>query len=78
MSGTDLDSPLERVLAKFPRAVRSGDGWAARCPAHDDSRESLSIGYGRNGRVLLKCHRGCKIESITGAVGLGIGDLFEQ
>jgi hypothetical protein len=31
-------------LAHDLKAKRSGPGWIARCPAHDDHRESLSIG----------------------------------
>jgi Caudovirus prohead serine protease len=34
----------EDILAKFPDAKRDGAGYAARCPAHDDHRASLSMG----------------------------------
>ena len=38
---------------------RSGSGWIAKCPAHKDSSPSLSIGVGRDGRVLVHCFAGC-------------------
>lgn len=46
--------------------VREGDnGWTARCPSHDDKQNSLSIGTGDDGRILLKCFAGCSIEEIV-------------
>ena len=37
---------------------RSGSGWDALCPAHDDHTPSLSL-VDRAGRVLVRCHAGC-------------------
>jgi putative DNA primase/helicase len=58
------------VLHKFKNVKRSSDGFTARCPAHDDDRNSLSISDGADGRLLLFCHAGCSYESIRDAVGL--------
>ena len=55
---------------------KSGAGWSARCPGHDDHNASLSISTGADGRILLKCHAGCSAESIVAALGLTLGDLF--
>lgn len=33
------------VLARLKNVVRSGEGWTARCPAHSDGRNSLSIDH---------------------------------
>jgi hypothetical protein len=57
--------------------ARSGDGWTARCPAHDDGHNSLSIHHG-DGRWLLKCHAGCEWQAIIEAVGLVSADLFDE
>lgn len=51
-------------------------GNAARCPAHDDSRASLSISQGDDGRILLHCHAGCTPDAIVGAMGMTMADLF--
>lgn len=57
---------------------REGDGHAhARCPAHEDRQPSLSVGTGRDGRVLLHCHRGCSPEDILAALELDWPDLFD-
>ncbi len=69
-------SPVELVLSKFPDATPSGNGWMARCPAHEDGRASLSISEGSDGWVLLCCHKGCKYEAICDAKGLQLSDLF--
>jgi hypothetical protein len=75
------DSPLDRVLDALrahscnPKQS-SGDGYSARCPAHDDTSPSLSIGRGEDGRVLIHCHAGCEVAAVLDALKLGLGDLF--
>jgi hypothetical protein len=76
------DGPIQSVLSALtstgcnPRKTQSG--WEAHCPAHDDKHRSLSVGEGRDGRVLIKCHAGdgCSIETICAALGLETRDLF--
>lgn len=51
-SAADIAEGLER-------AKRSGDGWIARCPAHEDRDPSLSITDASDGKVLVHCHAGC-------------------
>src|SRR5262249_32786420 len=65
------------VLPRLKNVVRNGDGWTARCPAHDDQRNSLSIHH-RDGRWLLKCHAGCGFEEIIGALGMSAIDFFDE
>jgi putative DNA primase/helicase len=65
------------VLARFPDARRDGDGWAAKCPAHDDRKASLSIGRGDKQPWVLNCHAGCEPEAIVSAAGLTMADLLE-
>ena len=55
---------------------RTGKGWMARCPAHDDHTPSLSINDGRDGRTLLNCYAGCSYKSILEAMHLTVTDLF--
>lgn len=72
--------PLERILdtleARDARPKRNGRGWLARCPAHDDSRPSLSVTEGDDGRVLLHCHAGCDSEAVIAAISMEARDLF--
>jgi putative DNA primase/helicase len=69
-------TPLEFLLSKLPGARKSGSGWSARCPAHDDRHASLSVSTGDDGRVLLRCHAGCDTAAIVAALGLSLADLF--
>jgi DNA primase len=61
-------STLVVDVAQRFNARRSGKGYLARCPAHDDRKASLSISEGRDGRVLLKCFAGCAFDQIVSAV----------
>lgn len=69
---------LEGVLARLQGVRRSGSGWIARCPAHSDRSPSLSVGEGREGRVLLHCYAGCTVEAVCTALGITIGELFTE
>ena len=69
-------TPLEKVLACFPDARRTGAGWQARCLAHEDHTASLSVAEGRDAAVLLHCHAGCATADVVAAAGLSLSDLF--
>lgn len=69
-------TPLERLLSKLSDARKSGSGWSARCPAHDDRHASLSVSAVNDGTALVKCHAGCATSAIVAALGLGLADLF--
>ncbi len=58
------NTTAETVANGLEKARRSGDGWTACCPAHDDKNPSLSITDGVDGRVLVKCHKGCSQEDV--------------
>jgi len=48
-----------------------------RCPHHGDTTPSMSVSVGAEGRVIVKCHRGCATEDIVADVSLTMRDLFE-
>ena len=58
------DTTAETVANGLEKARRSGDGWTACCPAHDDQNPSLSITDGADGRLLVRCHAGCLQEDV--------------
>ena len=70
--------PLDHILGKLENVRAVGGEHSARCPAHHDRNNSLSVGMGEGGRVLLKCHAGCTSEAIVGALGLTMGALFPR
>ena len=55
-------------LARALSARRSGRGWVARCPAHEDRTPSLSIRGTEDGRLLLHCFAGCSWSAIRTAL----------
>src|SRR5215510_16533269 len=63
-------------IGRLEGAKKTGTGWTARCPGHDDQKASLSISEGKDHRILLHCHAGCTAESILAAMGLKFADLF--
>jgi hypothetical protein len=66
---------IEDFLTRLDGVKRTGRGWQAKCPAHDDRSPSLSIREGELG-VLLHCFAGCSLNTICEALGLMVRDLF--
>lgn len=70
---------VDRFLNRLEGVRSDGAGWSARCPCRqDDENPSLHVGEGRDGRVLVTCHRGsgCSLEEICEAMEISLGDLF--
>lgn len=74
--GDSIAAVLDALTRAGCMPKRHGESWSARCPAHDDREPSLSIGIGKDARVLLHCHAGCQVEAIVGALGLVMKDLM--
>ena len=71
-------SATERLLARLDKVRQTGPNtWIACCPAHDDNNPSLSIKQ-EDDRVLVHCFSGCPNEAVTAALGLSLGDLYDQ
>ena len=68
--------PVARVLRLLDKVAEISNGWTARCPAHDDRVNSLSIAEGADGRALLHCHAGCTFEDVVVALGISVRSLF--
>ena len=71
-------SPLDLLKSKLTKVIKSGKGWTAKCPAHDDGKNSLSLSEGKDGRALIHCFTGCPPENVVKAVGLEMTDLYPQ
>lgn len=72
------DPVAEHVLPKIDGPWRrNGDGWLARCPAHDDKTPSLSV-HTRGHKTLVYCHAGCEFTAVVHAVGLDPDGLFHD
>src|SRR5262245_34542987 len=75
-SANDNGSPVGAVLDRLKGVHKSGNQWMANCPAHDDGTASLSVGVGKDGKVVLKCFAGCDFKAVVNALGLAEKDLF--
>lgn len=63
-------------LSHLRGVQRTGAGWVAFCPAHEDRhKRSLSVAE-REDKILLKCFTGCPADAIVTALGLRLADLF--
>jgi hypothetical protein len=70
---------IDRLLTRLQGVRPTGDSkWFARCPAHKDGTQSLSIKEGADGRALVYCFAGCTAGEIIAAVGLTLRDLFND
>jgi hypothetical protein len=72
-----VDRVIEALAARGCQPRKSGKGWSARCPAHEDRSPSLSVSEGDRGAVLT-CHKGCPAADVVRALGLVERDLFDD
>ena len=65
------------MLPRLTGVRRGGRGIAAKCPAHDDKKQSLGLAED-DGRILIKCYAGCSTQSVITALGITWKDLFNE
>lgn len=64
-----LNMDAEMIAAALGRHSRkSGGGFMAQCPAHDDHTPSLSIDDSDDGRILVRCMAGCEQATVIKAL----------
>jgi hypothetical protein len=71
-------TPVEKFIQRLSKVKGRNGQWTAICPSHDDKSPSLSVREAEDGRVLVHCFGGCDIQSVLGAVGLDMSDLFPE
>ena len=72
---------LDQILGLLQGVRRGSKGeFMARCPCHNDSTQSLSVGEktGSDGhrRIMFNCFAGCSTENILAKLGIGFKDLI--
>lgn len=55
----------------------AGGEYQACCPAHKDMKPSLSVAF-KDGKILVDCKAGCKVEDIVTSLNLTMSDLFVE
>jgi hypothetical protein len=71
-------TPAEKFIQRLSRVKGRNGQWTAICPSHEDKSPSLSVREAEDGRVLVHCFGGCDIQSVLGAVGMDMSDLFPE
>ena len=67
------------TVAKALGGRKTGRGWVAHCPAHDDRNPSLAICDAEDGKVLVHCHAGCHPHDVIAALrARGLLDAAER
>jgi hypothetical protein len=67
---------LQEILSRLARVRKSGAGFVASCPVHQDKNPSLSIREVSD-RILLHCFaQQCDVVDICRAIQIEISDLF--
>lgn len=72
-----MGASIEEIVGRLEGVKRSGKGYIARCPSHEDHKQSLSINEGDKG-ITLKCFTGCSFSEIVAALNLKESDLFYE
>ncbi|MCG6534154.1 MAG: AAA family ATPase [Syntrophales bacterium LBB04] len=72
------NKPVDLVLSKLKNVKKIKGGWTAKCPCHDDDKNSLCISEGADGRVLLYCHAGCHFKNIVTTLGFEVSEMFAE
>jgi hypothetical protein len=63
------------VADRCDKVRRSGNGYMAQCPIHEDRLPSLKISIGKKG-TLVYCHAGCKVRDVLAALNIEPQMLF--
>jgi putative DNA primase/helicase len=71
-----MSRDILQLLRGLPGSKGGPNAFTARCPGHEDRENSLSVGVGKDGRILLKCHAGCGLSDILTPLDLNARDLY--
>lgn len=75
-----MATDYDQIIGRLREVRRRQWGWQANCPSHETGNrkhnQSLSVRIGRTGALVLKCHAGCSLEQIVGALGVEKRELF--
>ena len=66
---------LDNLLSRLHKVKRSGKGYKACCPAHEDRSPSLCITPDGE-TVLIHCFAGCSTEDVLDSIGLTLESLY--
>lgn len=68
---------FDSIRSQLHNVKAAGAGFTARCPAHDDKKNSLSF-TPMPDKALIHCHVGCSTDAVCAAIGIEPKDLFAK
>ena len=69
---------IYHLISYFENVKPKNAGYSARCPCHNDQKNSLFITVNAEGNIGMCCQAGCNTEAILNHVGLKMSDLFNN
>lgn len=66
---------ISDIVSRLNKVKKSGNGYTALCPCHDDTKNSLSVSQGEDGHILISCFTGCSFNDIIKSMGLNSSDV---
>src|SRR5262245_39840783 len=77
-SAEGMNLSINEILSRLENVRPSGGGITARCPAHEDDNNSLSLTEAEGGKILIRCFAGCTFQRIVDSLGLKASDFFPR
>ncbi|MBA3632621.1 MAG: DUF3987 domain-containing protein [Acidobacteria bacterium] len=69
---------LQEILSLLDNVKKNGNQYTARCPAHKDKENSLSVSE-KSDKIVLHCHtKVCTVNDICAALSIELKDLFSE
>lgn len=69
---------LKEILTLLKDAIPKNDYHIAKCPAHNDNKQSLQVWEDDKGYIQVKCYANCHRNSIIQKLKLNKGDLVSE
>lgn len=67
---------IEELIARLHGVRQSGKDWTAKCPGHDDGKNSLIVSVKPDGKIGVHCFAGCNADEILVSLGWTAKDLY--
>jgi len=74
----ELETRFPDIAGNLRNIRPNGSDWTARCPAHDDDHNSLSLSIANDGKLLLYCHAGCSTKSVLQVLNIDYPALYPK
>ena len=74
-----MTTAIDAVVSRLERVTHEHEGqWNAKCPAHDDRKNSLAISTKSDGTILMFCQAKCSTAEVLERLGLSMRDSSER